>query len=152
MIDDIREIFWSLVKIVDEKDCWLWQGKIMSHGYGRIDINKKSVLAHRVSWILTYGDIPIDNSYHGICVLHKCDNRLCVNPNHLFLGTQNDNMKDVAKKKRGNANAQKKLSEEKVKEIRQKLINKETTRQIAKEFGVSHNAIWLIKKGISWKE
>lgn len=78
--------------------CWIWIGSRNNGGYGRIreDGNGKTMLAHRVSWILHRGELPRD-----ILVLHRCDVRECVNPNHLFLGTYKDNAIDREKKGRG---------------------------------------------------
>jgi hypothetical protein len=82
---------------VDKSDnCWIWKGTIHKNGYGRLHIGKKSCYAHRVSWYLKHGEIPI-----GLCVCHTCDNPLCVNPSHLWLGTIADNMHDRDKKGRG---------------------------------------------------
>ena len=75
--------------------CWLWTSTWASCGYGQFRINGKYWLAHRASWKLLYGEIP-----GGLQVLHKCDVRPCVNPDHLFLGTQSDNMLDCFKKGR----------------------------------------------------
>lgn len=79
--------FWKKVNKSD--DCWLWTATKGSSGYGHFRFREKQALAHRVSWILTYGEI--ENSLH---VCHKCDIKLCVNPDHLFLGTNRDNMRD----------------------------------------------------------
>jgi len=75
--------------------CWPWLGSRTVHGYGKIRDNYKSVGAHRISYRLNIGKIP-----RKLHVLHKCDNPLCVNPDHLFLGTQSDNNKDMFKKNR----------------------------------------------------
>lgn len=80
--------------------CWLWVGSRFSNGYGRVYRkvgfrNYEQVGAHRVSWEIHYGKIP-----DGLWVLHKCDNHQCVNPAHLFLGTQTDNMRDMVNKGR----------------------------------------------------
>ncbi len=86
--------FWLKVKKTDM--CWLWKGYLTrKNGYGKISFNKKDQVAHRVSWQLKNGDIPT-----GMSVLHKCDNPPCVNPDHLFLGTQRDNVLDMVRKKR----------------------------------------------------
>ncbi len=76
--------------------CWIWLGRAhKTHGYGIFSQWPKLGYAHRFSWTLHYGEIP-----KGLCVLHKCDVPLCVNPNHLFLGTVKDNMLDMARKGR----------------------------------------------------
>ena len=76
--------------------CWIWVGTTNRDGYGNIGIdNKKTALTHRVAWMVTHGPIPVD-----LCVLHRCDNPRCVNPDHLFLGTQADNMRDMMLKGR----------------------------------------------------
>lgn len=78
-------------------ECWLWTGAIMTKGYGAFIFDGKQEGAHRVAWILKNGPIP-----DGLHVLHKCDVKNCVNTNHLFLGTNADNMRDKESKGRGN--------------------------------------------------
>lgn len=75
--------------------CWLWTGAAYPTGYGAFSLNQKTVGAHRASWILRRGPVPKDR-----CVLHHCDVRACVNPDHLFLGTLGDNIQDMVKKGR----------------------------------------------------
>lgn len=77
--------------------CWNWAGSICKEGYGIIAVERKLKRAHRYSWELVHGEIPT-----GISILHKCDNRSCVNPSHLYPGTQFDNMRDRAVRGRGN--------------------------------------------------
>jgi hypothetical protein len=88
----LTERFWSKVEKSD--GCWSWQGAIGYYGYGVIRRQYKIVLAHRVAYELTYGDAG------DLDVLHRCDNPLCVRPDHLFLGTHADNMHDMAHKGR----------------------------------------------------
>jgi len=90
--------FWNKVVIGASDKCWEWRASKNCHGYGRFKLEGRrheARGAHVVAWILTYGQVP-----HGLCVLRKCDNPGCVNPNHLFLGTQKDNIHDMIKKGR----------------------------------------------------
>lgn len=91
--------FWAKVDIKKENECWLWTASVNSKGYGSFAIEKKkTALAHKVSWALAYNDGVLSSpKYH---VMHSCDVRRCVNPNHLSLGTPNDNVRDAIKKGR----------------------------------------------------
>lgn len=85
--------FWEKVNKTGE--CWIWIGTNHNTGYGKIKIDREDVLAHRLSWEIHNGKIPTNKH-----VLHTCDVRLCVNPRHLFLGTNEDNRQDMIRKNR----------------------------------------------------
>ena len=96
-----RVRFWKKVQKYQSDECWIWQGSKTSAGYGQLWVDCKQVYAHRVSWEIHYEVIP-----DGMFVCHTCDNPICANPRHLFLGTASDNMRDmVAKGRNHNAKA-----------------------------------------------
>lgn len=88
-----EESFW--VKADRTSGCWIWTALKNAKGYGVVNYQYKTQLAHRLAWTLTHGPIP-----HGLYACHKCDTPACINPDHLFLGTQFDNMRDMAAKGR----------------------------------------------------
>ena len=79
--------FWERVKKTD--DCWFWTGGLNNYGYGLLSVSDRRELSHRLSWTMHFGPIP-----QGLCVLHHCDVPACVNPSHLFLGDNLDNIRD----------------------------------------------------------
>lgn len=88
--------FWSKVDKSNGDDaCWLWTGSVRGYGYGQFWFNSRNRPTHRISWELAHGEIP-----DGLLVCHRCDNPICVNPKHLFLGTQQDNIDDKTRKGR----------------------------------------------------
>jgi hypothetical protein len=82
--------FWNNIEFIPEHPCWEWIGCKGSHGYGAIRKNGKVITAHRLSWEIHFGSIP-----QNMLVCHKCDNRFCVRPDHLFLGSRLDNNRDM---------------------------------------------------------
>ena len=104
-VTTLQEKFEQKVERIPFSNCWIWKAWINEHGYGRMRVKNNLVLAHRVSWEIHKTSIP-----KGLCVLHHCDVPSCVNPDHLFLGTQKDNILDMFKKGRGNIIGRPKLS------------------------------------------
>ena len=144
--------FWLCVDKKAEHECWLWKRPASSNGYGRIRAGHRSkeVTAHRLSWVLHNNDeIPA-----GMVVMHKCDNKLCVNPYHLQLGTYKDNTQDMISKGRakykplyGSTNGNALLDEEKVRLIKG---SQESHAALARLLGVSASCIADIRKGRRW--
>lgn len=141
--------------------CWLWTGHIPKTGYGQFRMTTnptdRSIGSHRASWLLHCGEIP-----PGLCVCHKCDNRLCVNPAHLFLGTHGDNNRDAARKGRhnwkgrprpgllrGDRHHAAKLTQDKVAVIRS---SDARGVDLAREYGVSTVTVSRIRRGVIWRE
>ena len=143
--------FWD--KVDKSSDCWEWLAGKVPSGYGAFLFNGKLQGAHRVSFQLTHGPIPEGDYYGTAGVLHRCDNPSCVNPDHLFLGSPSDNMRDKVEKGRDNArkgsdhpNAQ--LCDLDVWLI--KNIEGQTTRVIADWFGIAPANVYGIRSGRIW--
>lgn len=135
--------FWKNVQVRANSICWFWQGQKTS-GYGKF----RGTRAHRFSYMLAKGDIPED-----LMVRHLCGNKLCVNPNHLEVGTMADNAADgmrLGETLRGSANGKAKLTEADVAYIRLN-PDKLTGRNLAVRFGVSAPTISLIRSGRRWR-
>lgn len=145
------EIFQAKVMPEPMSGCWLWTACIDVVGYGKIRVGRSQKLAHRLSYELHKGEIPI-----GLKVCHHCDNPGCVNPDHLFLGTQKENMNDSARKGRhadhsGSKSACAKLNEFQVSIIREAKLAGHKRADVAKYFKMSISAINHIFLGYSWK-
>lgn len=144
------KLFWS--RVAQGLGCWLWTLRPRRHGYGAMRVNLKDVTCQRIAWVLTYGPIP-----PGICVCHSCDTPLCCRPDHLFLGTNLDNMRDRKEKGRntlmqGVNNAGHKLTESQVYAIRYLHASRKfKNNKLAEMFGVNRRTIYRIQKRIHWK-
>lgn len=139
--------FWA--KVDKSSECWVWTAGRQHFGHGKFRPNGSAphVLAHRFSYELAYGPIP-----DGLFVLHKCDNPPCVRPDHLFLGTQDDNMKDKVRKGRqakGPENGRSKLTWEQAAEIRRRFPFRKKGEIVAwsREFGVNEKSVLQIGRG-----
>ena len=136
------------VEKIPEAGCWVWMGTTTVRGYGQIISNTRKHYAHRASYEAFIGPIP-----EGMNVCHTCDNVYCVNPEHLFLGTQKQNLEDMAKKKRstwGINNPRAKLDIDDVKNIKHLLLTEMSEAGIAKQYSVSRQTINNIKNGKVW--
>jgi len=131
--------------VVKTDGCWNWVGARWKR-YGCIrkgPAREGYRLVHRVSYELAYGAIP-----DGLAVLHRCDNGVCVRPDHLFLGTQLENIRDMdAKGRRGN----RKLTVEQVRAARQRVTAGESQASVARDFGVSQGTISWLHRGLTWR-
>lgn len=119
--------FWLTINVVG--DCWEWAAGKDGFGYGKYHRFKRGETTHVRAYILTYGSIP-----NGLSVLHKCDNPPCINPEHLYTGTQKDNMQD--RFKRGRANIKRKLTQEQIEFIIARHRKPYYAEELAEMFGV----------------
>ncbi len=143
---------WTLAERLDfysipepNSGCTLWFGPADRHGYGKSKYKHKGFLAHRAAWELRHGPT------NGLDVLHRCDNPACINPDHLFLGTQADNSRDMHRKGRnpkGEQQGNAVLTNVDVHAIRDA---KGTHREIAAQFSVAHGTVGRIKRRTGWK-
>jgi hypothetical protein len=150
MTPDRVELIKSRIEVRTKDECWHWTGKRSWDGYGRVRVDGRDIMAHRAVWLIEVGPIPEE-----MFVCHRCDNRLCVNPEHLFLGTHDENMQDMVKKRRqraGERHPSAKLSAAAVRAIRQDYANGLSTQQeLAARFGVAPSLIHRVIHGESWR-
>lgn len=130
--------------------CWVWKGYKGKLGYSVVHYDNKPMQGHRASYLIYKGNIPKE-----LQVCHTCDNRACLNPEHLYLGSAKDNARDRDQRGRkastlGSKNGNNKLCENQVVQIKKMLNEGKTLPEIAKYFPVTKSNIWCIKKGISW--
>lgn len=150
--ENLKQYFLSTVQFGDALSCWEWQGKPSTSGYGYIYSNRKCYLAHRVAYVYWNDNIP-----DGLYVCHSCDNKICCNPDHLFLGTARDNGLDASKK--GLANTPNRegyvsganLTWEQVHAIRNK-FSSGLAEELAEEYGVNRQTIYNIVTKKVWRK
>jgi hypothetical protein len=135
----LAQRFWSKVDPAPSECCWEWTAYKLRDGYGRFRVNKRMVLAHRVAYTLTKGEIP-----DGLIVRHTCDNPACCNPDHLILGTQADNMVDKVERKR----CYSKLTATQAMEVYNSPLKQD---DVAKLYNIDQTTVSLIKLKNRWK-
>lgn len=156
----LSDRFWPKVAgAMESGGCWEWQGSIGTNGYGQMSQpgTRKLIPAHRASWIIHFGAIP-----NNLWVLHRCDNKRCVHPAHLFLGTLQDNVDDAvakgiikATRAKGERSGNAKLTDAQVAEIRRRhnpglhpaRKTGGSSLELAREFGVTKQYIWQLVRG-----
>jgi hypothetical protein len=145
----LAERFWEKVDVRGVDECWPWLASTKQGGYGKLaGGDGRILLAHRVAYQLAVGTIPA-----GLVVCHRCDNPGCVNPNHLFLGSQADNLRDMHAKgrgnpPRGNLHPKARLTDAIVLAIRN---DTRSHRQLARVYGIGKSTVGMIKAGVTWK-
>ncbi len=143
--------FWKRVSVTNENECWPWNGKRTNQGYGMVGFEGKTQPAHRIAYIFYFGDFD-----RSLDILHKCDNPPCCNPNHLFLGTARDNIKDAIAKGRWKPFQREKhpralLTENQVAEIRSRWKpGYGNAARLAREFKVTKSCVWGILTNRNW--
>ena len=147
----IEALFWAKVDKRGPDECWNWTAGLFKTGYGKFNMDGKLRRAHRVSWEFANGRPAPDD----LMICHTCDNRACVNPAHLFLGTRSDNMKDAVKKGRakglppGESHPSARLTVEQVREIR--AVTNPDRQELARKYGVTPVHIDQIRARLKWK-
>lgn len=151
-----EELFLKHIELIPFTDCWVWTGSLTRHGYGSVCC-KGYTLAHRLSYFLHYNINP-----EKMFVCHKCDNKMCVNPDHLFLGTHQDNMIDMANKGRaldGEKHPKSKITYKDAENIRKEYVPGSNPRardgvsaaKLAKKYGITRSVVLDIVKNKRFK-
>jgi hypothetical protein len=145
---DEKTRFWEKVEVKSPTECWEWKACCVHNGYGQFRVAGKGVYAHRYSFLQSH-ELPEEKF-----VLHKCNNRKCVNPNHLYAGTRKDNAQDSIRAgtrfqpdNKGERSGLSKLREKDVFEIKASPLS---SRKIAPRYGVSKSTISSIRAGTRW--
>lgn len=145
--------FWNKIRLIgaSDDDCWEWTRAMTQLGYGVVRMDGRNFFVHRIAFFLTHGPFP-----NALKICHKCDNPKCCNPDHLFLGTQADNLHDMFRKDRrpaakGVGTAAAKLNDAIVREIRERYAKGGVThRKLASEYGIAYSGIFGIVNRITW--
>jgi hypothetical protein len=148
-----------LQRILIVGDCWMWTGRLSKKGYGSMRVSGRRTRVHRASYELYKGPVP-----DGLFICHQCDNPACVNPDHLFAGTNSDNLQDAANKgrlsyqrntenfMRGTGHKQSRLTEDHVRDMRSLYAEEGlSVNELGARFGISHVQAYRIVKRIHWK-
>lgn len=149
--------FFSKIRPGLEGQCWEWAGSHMPNGYTSFQLDRttigrgKTVLGHRYMYEYVYGPMP-----EGMCVCHRCDNRGCVNPTHMFMGTRKDNAHDAVRKgrnSRGSVNGMSILTESDIPRLRTLITTgpRGTQRRLAREHGISESSMSQMIHGKTWR-
>lgn len=155
-----------LTRVLKTNDCWLWTGGCIPNGYGAFWFDGRNHGAHRMAWLIWRGDIP-----KGMSICHKCDNPICVNPGHLFVGLPIENSADMVAKNRqargdksprrlhadsyealvGSNNNKAKLTEDQIPEIKRLVASGLSMSEVGRRFGVGNATISKAVAGHTWK-
>lgn len=151
---DWKARFWSKVSVAGPEECWDWIGAKTSNGYARMIIEGKSVMGSRVSYMIAH---DLDEFPEGLHALHHCDRPICVNPSHIFTGTDRDNLYDSMEKGRARSGGRKgedqhlhKLTEDDVREIRRATSAGIQQKVLAERYGVHRDTIRNVMIGRTW--
>lgn len=149
-----KHMFWSKAEIKNPDECWNWRGSVSKNGYGCFAIGRHRISSHRMAYEIGHKKRITGN----LLVRHKCDNKICVNPNHLETGTHKDNSQDMVKRGRarngcqaGEMNGNAKLDAGQVEVIKNLIAEGLTNKLIAQKVGVSHSMISRIKLEKNWR-
>ena len=140
-------IYTAFLRKVDTKgmspnECWAWLGAGKGNGYGQATFQKKSMAAHKKAYLLFRGQVPANMD-----VCHTCDNRWCVNPDHLFLASRHANMADMVAKGRGAGGHRKHIKEHQVQEIQRRLIAGASCVEVSTQMNINYGTVTAIKRG-----
>ncbi len=142
---DRIQAFWKKVNILSSTECWNFNGRHYPNGYGNVNIDGKNFTSHRFTWMISRGAIE-----SGKEVCHRCDNRSCCNPDHLFIGTHKENMRDMIGKGRGRQGfnqREKRLKRSEVIQIRIMASSGHSLAEIAKHFKITiSNASYIVTR------